>query len=65
MPRTTEPPKRYDVTVTAARCSGLHVPHNSVTWPIPRAALGSFLARSQMHLCPDSHRYMFTARAEG
>jgi hypothetical protein len=29
------------------------------------AALGSFLARSQMHLCPDSHRYMFTARAKG
>ena len=29
------------------------------------AALGSFLARSQMHLCPDSHRYMFTARARG
>jgi hypothetical protein len=47
--RTTEPPKRYDVTVTAARCSGLHVPHHSVT----------------MHLCPDSHRYMFTARAKG
>jgi hypothetical protein len=29
------------------------------------AALGSFPARSQMHLCPDSHRYMFTARARG
>src|SRR2546421_368693 len=30
-----------------------------------QAALGSFVARSQMHLCPDGHRRMFTARARG
>src|SRR5207253_2879622 len=29
------------------------------------AALGSFVARSQMYLCPGGHRYMFTARARG
>jgi hypothetical protein len=29
------------------------------------AALSSFVARSQMHLCPDGHRRMFTARARG
>jgi len=29
------------------------------------AALSSFVARSQMHLPPDGHGYMFTARAKG
>ena len=32
--------------------------------PCP-AALSSFVAKSQLHLCPGSHRYMFTARAQG
>jgi hypothetical protein len=29
------------------------------------AALSGFVARSQMHLPPDGHGYMFTARAKG
>jgi D-alanyl-D-alanine carboxypeptidase-like protein len=32
--------------------------------PCP-AALGSLVARSQIHLCPGSHGYMFAARAQG